>query len=141
MGGEVATVLPTGSNTREEEAAMKLSRSGIWLRVAALVVVLAGVGPVLAQPKIPADFGFDQGKDSPGKVTFSHSKHKEAYEKCSACHTKVFKMKKGQTGKLTMDAMKKGTQCGACHDGKTKAADKVVFTVDDKANCEKCHKK
>ena len=121
---------------------MKLSRSGIWLLVAALVVVLAGVGPVLAQPKIPADFGFDQGKDSPGKVTFSHSLHKEkGAEKCTACHTKIFKMKKGQTGKLSMDVMKKGQQCGACHDGKTKVGAAVVFTVDDKANCEKCHKK
>ncbi|HAM56121.1 MAG TPA: hypothetical protein DCQ64_12235 [Candidatus Rokubacteria bacterium] len=120
---------------------MKLSRSGIWLLVAALAVVLAGTAPVGAQPKIPADLTFDQGKDSPGKVTFSHVKHKESYEKCTACHTKIFKMKKGQTGPLTMEAMKKGTQCGACHDDKTKAATKVVFGVIDKASCERCHKK
>ena len=63
---------------------MKLSRSGIWLLIAAFAVVLAAsAAPVVAQPKIPADFGYDQGKDSPGKVTFSHEKHKGAVEKCT----------------------------------------------------------
>ena len=28
-------------------------------------------------------------------------------------------MKKGQTGALTMEKMKAGEQCGACHNGKT----------------------
>lgn len=120
---------------------MTLSRSGIWLLVAALVLVLAGVLPLLAQPKIPADFAFDQGKDSPGKVTFSHAAHKERVEKCTGCHTKIFKMKKGKDGPLTMAAMKQGRQCGACHNGKTKVGDTVVFGVEDKANCQKCHKK
>jgi c(7)-type cytochrome triheme protein len=50
-------------------------------------------------------------------------------------------MKKGQTGELTMAKMKAGEQCGTCHTGKTEVAGKVVFTVDDKANCDRCHKK
>lgn len=91
--------------------------------------------------KVPPDFSFEQGKDSPGSVTFSHNSHKERAEKCQVCHTKVFKMKKGQTGPLTMEKMKTGEQCGACHNGKTQVGGKVAFAVDDKANCEKCHKK
>ena len=52
----------------------------------------------LAQVKPPADMTFDKGKDSPGTVTFSHEKHVAAGNKCTSCHVKVFKMKKGQTG-------------------------------------------
>ena len=111
----------------------------------ALVVALAlgavAVVPAASQPKIPADFALEQGKDSPGSVTFSHEKHKGAVEKCTGCHTKIFKMKKGATGPATMAKMKAGEQCGACHDGKTKVGDKLAMAVDDKANCEKCHKK
>ena len=111
----------------------------------ALIIVL-GTGllfsiPGAAQVKIPPDFAFEKGKDSPGPVTFSHEKHKEKNEKCTACHTKVFKFKRGTSGTLTMAAMKEGQFCGACHNGKTEVAGKVVFTVDAKENCEKCHKK
>ena len=95
-----------------------------------------------AQPKMPDPISFPKGKDSPGQVTFDHAKHKDAgNDKCTACHIKVFKFKKGGTGPLTMAKMKAGEQCGACHDGKTKVGAKVVFTVDDKANCERCHAK
>jgi c(7)-type cytochrome triheme protein len=95
-----------------------------------------------AQVKIPPDFTFEQGKESPGTVTFSHAKHRESgVDKCQACHTKIFKMKKGQSGPFAMEKMKAGEQCGSCHNTKTKVADKVVFGVEDKANCEKCHRK
>jgi len=120
---------------------MWLTRIVAVALVAGMASVSFGALPGLAQPKIPADFGFDQGKDSPGKVTFSHEKHKEKVEKCTGCHTKIFKMKKGQTGTPTMDKMKAGEQCGACHNGKTKVGSAVVFNVDDKTNCEKCHTK
>ena len=40
-----------------------------------------------------------------------------------------------------MEKIKAGEQCGACHNGKTEVAGKVVFLADDKANCERCHKK
>ncbi len=106
-----------------------------------VAIVALGAPPAEAQQKIPPDFTYEQGKDSPGKATFSHEKHKEKVEKCTGCHTKIFKMKKGQTGTPTMDKMKAGEQCGACHDGKKEMGGKTVFKVDDKANCEKCHKK
>jgi c(7)-type cytochrome triheme protein len=103
--------------------------------------VLFLLAPGGAQVKVPPDFTFPQGKDSPGVVTFSHEFHKGKVDKCTACHTKVFKMKKGATGEFTMAKMKAGELCGACHNGKTEVAGKVVFAPDDKANCEKCHKK
>ena len=115
------------------------------VRIAAvgLVVIVASllaVSPGEAQ-KAPPDFQYEKGKDGPGAVTFSHETHKSSAEKCTVCNTKIFKMKKGQTGTPTMADMKAGKQCGACHDAKTKTGDKLAFATEDKANCEKCHKK
>ena len=104
-------------------------------------ILLAAVTLVVAQVKVPADFTFDRGKDSPGVVTFSHEQHKAKVDKCQACHVKVFKMKKGTSGPLTMEKMKAGEQCGACHDGKTEIGGAGVFTVAADNNCARCHKK
>ena len=118
-----------------------------YARVVALVLTitfalgLMAAPSAFAQAKGPADMTLDKGKDSPGTVTFSHENHMKLAEKCTACHTKVFKMKKGQTGPLTMEKMKAGEQCGACHNGKTQLGGKTAFNVDDKAKCETCHKK
>jgi c(7)-type cytochrome triheme protein len=120
---------------------VKLTRPLISTVVLGLLGSLWLVSPNAAQPKIPPDFTFPSGKDSPGVVTFSHEKHKAKVEKCTECHTKVFKMKKGTTGTLTMAKMKAGEQCGVCHDGKKQVGGTVVFNSEDKANCEKCHKK
>ena len=107
-----------------------------------MAIALLSVAPGGAQMKLPEPLTFPQGKDSPGRVTFDHAKHKATgVEKCTDCHVKVFKMKKGQTGPLTMEKMKAGEQCGVCHNGRTQVANKVVFDVVDKANCEKCHTK
>jgi c(7)-type cytochrome triheme protein len=108
--------------------------------LAALVAGLLIASSASAQAKGPADFTFELGKDSPGKVTFSHEKHKEKLEKCTACHVKIFKMKKGTSG-VTMEKIRAGEACGSCHNGKTEVAGKVVFAATDQANCEKCHKK
>jgi c(7)-type cytochrome triheme protein len=115
-------------------------RAGVVVLAVSLALAVPGTPPS-AQPKVPPDFSFEGAKDSPGPVTFSHKEHVEKAEKCTACHTKIFKMKKGTTGPLTMEKMKAGEQCGACHNGKTQMASKAVFDVNDKANCEKCHKK
>jgi c(7)-type cytochrome triheme protein len=53
----------------------------------------------------------------------------------------IFKMKKGQDAPFTMERMKNGQLCGACHNGKTEVKGKVVFAATDTANCEQCHKK
>lgn len=117
-------------------------RHRLWSSaVAALVVIIAVAASGSAQVKVPPDFTFEKTKDSPGTVTFSHEKHKAKVDKCQACHTKVFKMKKGTSGNLTMDKMKAGESCGTCHNGKTEIGGTVVFKVDDQAKCESCHKK
>jgi c(7)-type cytochrome triheme protein len=128
------------------------STEGITVRLIAVTGLLVGIGilgiaflvvsPIAAQTQIktPPDFTFDKGKDSPGPVTFSHDRHKAKVEKCAACHTKVFKMKKGTSGPLLMEKMKAGEQCGACHNGKTQIGGGAVFAVDEGSNCEKCHK-
>lgn len=95
------------------------------------------LGSALAQkkPKMPADFAFPQGKGSLGKVVFSHEKHFAKDLKCTACHVRVFKMKKGKSGTLTMAAMSEGKFCGACHNGNK------AFSTKDAATCSKCHLK
>ena len=109
-----------------------------------LTVVIAGLliaSPAAAQIKPPADFTFEQGKDSPGTVTFSHEKHVASGNKCTACHVKIFKMKKGTSGPISMEKIRGGEACGTCHNGKTEIGGKVVFAATDQATCEKCHKK
>lgn len=107
--------------------------------VCAVVLMLAGfLGGVLAQQalaqmKPPADLDFAGGNE--GKVTFSHEKHAAKHPKCTDCHTKLFKMAKGQRSAPKMADMEKGQFCGACHNGKG------VFGVVEKADCAKCHKK
>jgi len=99
--------------------------------VSLLTVIGLLCGPVLAQTK-PPDVTFPDGAS--GKVTFSHEKH-TASGKCTDCHTKLFKMTKGQRSKLTMAEMQQGKSCGACHDGKKS------FSVTKPDDCSKCHKK
>ncbi len=113
------------------------------LRVGVLALIIGfGLGflafsPGAAQVKLPPDFTFEKGKDSPAPVTFSHEKHKAKVDKCTACHVKVFKMKLGQSGPITLAALQEGKFCGACHDGKTQIAGTVVFPIDA---CDRCHK-
>ena len=118
-----------------------------WIRLGTFVLTIAfalgmlATSPGWAQVKPPADMTFEGAKDSPGKVVFSHEYHIKEGNKCTSCHTKIFKMKKGQTGPFTMEKMKAGELCGACHNGKTTAEGKPLFSVADTGKCEKCHKK
>ena len=109
-----------------------------WLRCAAVLVVLGFAGGILvqqawAQMKGPADFDFAGGSE--GKVSFSHEKHAAKSPKCTDCHTKFFKMAKGQRSAPKMADMEKGQACGSCHNGQ------AAFSVKEKADCAKCHKK
>jgi len=116
---------------------MKLTwKSGLVL--AALVGVIAFCGTIVAQmawaqAKGPADFEFAGG--SSGKVVFSHEKHAAKNPKCTDCHTKIFKMAKGQRSAPKMADMQGGQSCGTCHNGQ------VAFGVKEQADCAKCHKK
>ena len=96
--------------------------------MAAAVLVLLAAGNV---------FAISQGKSvewqTPmGKVTFKGDDHAGKGLKCSECHPKIFKMKKG-SAKFTMTDINDGKFCGTCHNG-TKA-----FAPKD--NCAKCHVK
>jgi len=109
-----------------------------WVFCAALLMLIGFVGAILAQQvwaqaKGPADFDFAGGKE--GKVSFSHEKHAAKNPKCTDCHTKIFKMAKGQRSAPKMAEMENGQSCGTCHNGQ------AAFGVKDKADCTKCHKK
>jgi c(7)-type cytochrome triheme protein len=102
----------------------------------ALATALLSSGPGIAQLKSPPDFTFDKAENSPGPVTFSHDKHRAKVDKCTTCHMRDFKMKRGASGPITLAAKQEGKYCGACHDGKTKIGGAVVFPIDA---CDKCH--
>jgi len=61
---------------------------------------------------------------------FPHWVHRIRY-RCDACHDSLFAMKSGTTP-VTMDLMKEGKVCGACHDGKAAFASSFQ-------TCSRCH--
>jgi c(7)-type cytochrome triheme protein len=102
--------------------------------------LLAGAlcaAPGSTQVKAPSDFAIAKSETSPGQVIFSHDKHRRKVEKCTSCHMRDFKMKRGASGPITLEAKQEGKFCGACHDGKTKMDGVTVFPIDE---CDKCHK-
>lgn len=62
---------------------------------------------------------------------FPHWIHRINY-RCDACHEDLFEMKIGGT-LVTMDLIKKGEVCGACHNGLQ------AFEV-NLSTCNKCHR-
>jgi c(7)-type cytochrome triheme protein len=92
---------------------------------AALIVVLAAA-PAMA---VPAGKTVEW-KSSMGKVVFSGDVHAKKGLKCSACHPKIFKMKKTE---MKMAEINAGKYCGDCHNGKE--------AFKPAGNCAKCHKK
>lgn len=103
--------------------------------------VLAAPGlagrPGFARGSVPPDFTIKSGENSPGQVTFSHRAHLGKVGKCTRCHMRDFKMQRGASGPITLEAKQQGRFCGACHDGKTTMAGVVVFSIDE---CDRCHK-
>ena len=69
---------------------------------------------------------------SMGKVVFKGDDHAGKGMKCSECHSKIFKMKKG-AAQMKMADLNAGKFCGECHNCK-----KAFNTA---GNCSKCHKK
>jgi c(7)-type cytochrome triheme protein len=59
---------------------------------------------------------------------FTHWPHRIRY-RCSACHNSLFAMRAG-SDTLTMEVLREGRACGACHDGR------AAFTMSD---CTRCH--
>jgi c(7)-type cytochrome triheme protein len=90
------------------------------------ILCLVPIGVSYAQKVGGGDIKFE-AKGSPGEVTFRHETHVKDYNiKCTACHPKIFKAKKG---------LAKMSQCATCHNGKK------VFSTTDPKLCTNCHKK
>jgi c(7)-type cytochrome triheme protein len=103
---------------------------------AALTLVLLAVTPAPAQAPAPPDFQIPRAETSPGTVTFSHARHLARVGKCSTCHMRDLKMKRGGSG-ITLEGKQEGKFCGACHDGKPGADGRTVFPIDE---CDRCHR-
>lgn len=91
-GGRFAEDEPEKGERREVMKRKRMVLAIVMLVAVGIWCIAAGVSP--AQIKTPSDFSFDQGKDSPGKVTFSHQKHIVKVAKCTTCHVKLFKIEK-----------------------------------------------
>jgi c(7)-type cytochrome triheme protein len=106
---------------------------GVALTMGAVLLTAA---PGHGQGAVPGDFPMEKAESSPGQVTFSHANHRSRVDKCTTCHMKDLKMKRGASGQITLAAKQEGKFCGACHDGKTQMGGVVVFPIDE---CERCH--
>ena len=103
------------------------------------VVLLAPVALSTAQAakKIPGDLVLPRSESSDASVEitpssiFPHWIHRINY-RCDACHDRLFKMELGAS-EISMDLMKNGGSCGACHNGE--AAFAVSFQ-----SCNRCHR-
>jgi c(7)-type cytochrome triheme protein len=108
----------------------------VLVLVLGLGAILLAAAPGVGQVAVPPDFPIDKADGSPGQVTFSHGKHRAKVDKCTTCHMKDFKMKRGTSGQITLEAKQEGKFCGACHDGKTQMGGVAVFPIDE---CDRCH--
>jgi c(7)-type cytochrome triheme protein len=93
--------------------------------------------PVDSNLSLPDVFDFPIGDGSPGQASFNHETHvpriEDSARACATCHETSFSLRRrGQAlaGPVTMERMKKGELCGACHDGSK------AFAVDE---CTSCH--
>jgi c(7)-type cytochrome triheme protein len=114
---------------------MKLHEKGgeemrIIISVLTIMIAVMFVGSAMA---VPPGKTVDYEGGGMGKVVFDGKAHADKGLKCNDCHTKIFKMKKGD--KITMADMNAGKNCGTCHNGEK------AFKSSDHANCAKCHKK
>ena len=123
------------------------------MRLLAAAVLLLGPLQGLGMEVVPAyRYGLVQlGNRAAGArvppVSFDHWSHRARFT-CRLCHVDVgFAMAAGQTG-ISASTNRSGYHCGACHNGKTVVAGKVVFEscsagldVDESPSCRRCHAK
>ena len=106
-----------------------------------------GIKKKRAQPHEYGNVVINNYSDKAGlaPVEFSHWLHRGMYT-CRLCHVDLaFAMKAGATEIRAADN-RKGSYCGACHNGKTLHNNKTVFaacqaevTQEAAARCERCH--
>ena len=113
-----------------------MSRKIFKTSIIIFCLVTMGAAAFAQEKKVGGgDIKYEAKGSDLGSVTFSHESHVNQHKaKCTDCHTKIFKMKKGEV-KMTQASFGEGKYCGTCHDGKK------AFSATDKASCAKCHKK
>jgi c(7)-type cytochrome triheme protein len=129
------------------------------IQAAALVLLLAAPVPAVARGMphwernvVPEEYGrvtLDASSTRAGipPVTFDHWRHRTLFT-CRLCHVDVgFGMVAGAT-QVSAATNRGGYHCGACHDGKTRHAGKVVFrscsastNLDESPACRRCHRR
>lgn len=116
---------------------MTARRAGAAAKAVALALAVAGTPAGLADRALaaPGDLVFEsKGGDTAGAAYppahFRHWTHRIRY-RCFACHPALFQMKQG-ADEMTMDKMRQGQFCGACHTGR------VAFDIGFQS-CSRCH--
>lgn len=105
-----------------------------WAELLIAMLFLVNVS-LLAAEQAPGDLVFERDAETeispfPPSI-FQHWLHRVRY-RCDSCHSDLFEMKQGATP-VTMEIIKEGKACGACHDGNT-AFDSGF------ENCNRCHR-
>ncbi len=105
------------------------------LLIGIVIFCFALLSSVGAQQKVGGGDIKYEAAGSAGPVVFSHERHVNQQKvKCTDCHTKIFKMKKGEF-KMAQADHGQEKYCGTCHNGKKS------FTQSTEVDCAKCHKK
>ncbi len=99
--------------------------------LASLAAIAAVLVPAAAsRAEAPGDVRYQHPAGSPvDPAVFPHWVHRLRFT-CNACHPALFPMDRTQP--TTMDDIREGRSCGACHNGR------VAFGVSTKM-CNRCH--
>ena len=90
---------------------------------------------VMAVPGTALVFNFEKryAGGGAGPVTFRGEHHNQAGVTCNDCHPDAFVMIRAASEGMTMQEIKDGKYCGACHNGET------AFDANDEKYCSRCH--
>ena len=98
-------------------------------------VVVGAAIALVAEPAhaAPGDIVFERKEEGLGlpPAVFPHWVHRIRY-RCYACHPAIFEMKAG-AHEVTMENVKQGKFCGACHNGTN------AFNIEFQT-CTLCHR-
>ena len=98
-------------------------------------VLLAALLPLCNVEAELGDIAFTRkaaGTEDIPPAIFPHFLHRMQF-KCYVCHDAIFPMKAGETS-ISMDEIREGKYCGACHNGRT--AFQATFEA-----CPRCHRR
>ena len=105
---------------------------GCLLLMALSPLTSAAPGDVLYERRASESADAENELSSFPPTVFPHWIHRIHY-RCDTCHDSLFEMKRGGTP-VSMDLMKEGKVCGACHNGE------LAFGSDFQT-CNRCHVK